>query len=101
MTTDARYVYFLDDDAFQETDRAGFRRRVVNGETLQRCFWRIADQAADGSASFDEACEHGAIRQISVGLWSRRETRDWQTAFTGGEKAYQQRINGMATSCCQ
>ena len=62
---------------------------------------RIGDQAADGSADFDEACEHEAIRQISVGLWSRRETRDWQTAFTGGEKAYQQRINGMAISCCQ
>ena len=46
MTTDARYVYFLDDDAFQETDRAGFRRRVVTGEALQLCFWRIADQAA-------------------------------------------------------
>ena len=46
MTSDPRYVYFLDDGAFQETDRAGFRRRVINGEKLQLCFWRIADQAA-------------------------------------------------------
>ena len=45
MTSDPRYVYFLDDDAFQETDRVGFRRRVVNGENLQLCFWRIADKA--------------------------------------------------------
>jgi hypothetical protein len=48
VTTDPRYVYFFDDDMFQETDRVGFRRRVINGENLQLCFWRIADQA-DGS----------------------------------------------------
>jgi redox-sensitive bicupin YhaK (pirin superfamily) len=46
VNSDPRYVYFLDDGAFQETDRAGFRRRVINGEKLQLCFWRIADQAA-------------------------------------------------------
>ena len=35
------YCYFLDDDKFVDTDRAGFRRRVVTGEHLQMCFWRI------------------------------------------------------------
>jgi hypothetical protein len=35
------YCYFLEDDKFVETDRAGFRRRVVTGEHLQMCFWRI------------------------------------------------------------
>jgi hypothetical protein len=35
------YCYFLDDDAFRDTDRPGFRRRVVTGELLQMCFWRI------------------------------------------------------------
>jgi mannose-6-phosphate isomerase-like protein (cupin superfamily) len=35
------HVYFLDDEAFHDTDRAGFRRRVVTGEHLQLCFWRI------------------------------------------------------------
>lgn len=35
------YCYFLEDDKFLETDRPGFRRRVVTGEHLQMCFWRI------------------------------------------------------------
>lgn len=39
------YCHFLDDDAFVETERAGFRRRVVTGEQLQMCFWRIAGGA--------------------------------------------------------
>ena len=39
------YCYFLDDDTFRETDRPGFRRRVVTGEHLQLCFWRIAGGA--------------------------------------------------------
>ncbi len=39
---DPRYVYFLDDDEFVETDRPGFRRRVVTGENLELWFWRIA-----------------------------------------------------------
>ena len=42
---DNNYCYFLDDDAFVETDRAGFRRRIINGENLQLCFWRIAGGA--------------------------------------------------------
>ena len=43
-----QFVYFLDDDKFQDTDRAGFRRRVVTGDNLQLCFWRIA-AGAEGS----------------------------------------------------
>lgn len=35
-------VWFFDDGAFVETDRPGFRRRIVDGEHLQLCFWRIA-----------------------------------------------------------
>lgn len=37
-----QYCYFFDDDAFVETNRPGFRRRVITGEQLQLCFWRIA-----------------------------------------------------------
>lgn len=37
-----QYCYFFDESEFQETDRPGFRRRVVTGERLQLCFWRIA-----------------------------------------------------------
>ena len=43
-----QYCYFFDDDAFNETDRAGFRRRVITGESLQLCFWRIKG-GAEGS----------------------------------------------------
>jgi hypothetical protein len=39
------YCYFLDEGAFRDTDRPGFRRRVVTGELLQMCFWRIAGGA--------------------------------------------------------
>jgi quercetin dioxygenase-like cupin family protein len=42
------YCYFFDDDAFAETDRSGFRRRVITGESLQLCFWRIKG-GAEGS----------------------------------------------------
>ena len=45
MANDTQYVYFLEDGAFQETERPGFRRRVIEGEHLQLCFWRIADGA--------------------------------------------------------
>jgi hypothetical protein len=36
-----QYCYFYDDAAFRDTDRAGFRRRVITGDALQLCFWRI------------------------------------------------------------
>jgi mannose-6-phosphate isomerase-like protein (cupin superfamily) len=43
-----QYCHFYDDDAFDATDREGFRRRVITGEHLQLCFWRI-DGGATGS----------------------------------------------------
>ncbi len=36
-----QYCYFYDDTEFNETDRPGFRRRVITGDLLQLCFWRI------------------------------------------------------------
>ena len=39
------YCYFFDDDEFVETDRPGFRRRIITGEHLQLWFWRIAGGA--------------------------------------------------------
>ncbi len=35
-------VFFFDEDEFVETSRPGFRRRVMTGDGLQLCFWRIA-----------------------------------------------------------
>jgi len=43
-----QYCHFYDDAAFEATDRDGFRRRVITGEHLQLCFWRI-DGGATGS----------------------------------------------------
>ncbi len=42
MNLTNQYCYFYDDDLFVETDREGFRRRVITGDGLQLCFWRIA-----------------------------------------------------------
>jgi mannose-6-phosphate isomerase-like protein (cupin superfamily) len=38
---DNQYCHFYDDDAFEATDRPGFRRRVITGQSLQLWFWRI------------------------------------------------------------
>lgn len=40
-----QYCHFFDDDAFHETDRPGFRQRVITGDQLQLCFWRITGGA--------------------------------------------------------
>ncbi len=48
LSSDPRYCYFFDDDLFEETDRPGFRKRVITGENLQLWFWRIKG-GADGS----------------------------------------------------
>ena len=48
MSTDAlsnQYCHFFDDEAFHDTDRPGFRQRVITGDQLQLCFWRIAGGA--------------------------------------------------------
>ena len=41
MDDGSDYVYLYDDEEFVETDRPGFRRRIVNGDGMQLCFWRI------------------------------------------------------------
>jgi hypothetical protein len=56
-----QYCYFLDDEAFQETDRPGFRRRVITGERLQLCFWRIA-----GGATGSFLHKHDDHEQIGI-----------------------------------
>lgn len=45
VVNDPRYTYFFDDASFEDTDRPGFRRRVVVGEHLELWFWRIAGGA--------------------------------------------------------
>lgn len=36
-----QYCYFFEEDAFVETNRPGFRVRVIDGDLLQLWFWRI------------------------------------------------------------
>tara|TARA_B110000438_G_scaffold141777_1_gene136805 strand:- start:450 stop:836 length:387 start_codon:yes stop_codon:yes gene_type:complete len=61
VSKDPRFVYFFDNDAFEETNRPGFRRRVISGENLQLCFWRIADQAT-GSVIH----RHDDVEQLGI-----------------------------------
>ncbi|HWL45846.1 MAG TPA: cupin domain-containing protein [Ilumatobacter sp.] len=56
-----QYCYFLDDDAFVETDRPGFRRRVITGDQLQLCFWRIAGGSGGSFLHHHEAHEQLGI----------------------------------------
>lgn len=56
-----QYCHFFDDDAFEETTRPGFRRRVITGEKLQLCFWRIA-----GGASGSYLHRHDEHEQLGM-----------------------------------
>ena len=58
---DSRYCYFLEDDEFEETDRPGFRRRVILGERLELWFWRI-----EGGAKGSFLHHHEANEQIGI-----------------------------------
>ena len=56
-----QYCWFYDDDAFQETARPGFRRRVITGDQLQLCFWRIK-----GGASGSFMHKHDEHEQLGI-----------------------------------
>lgn len=45
MDATSEHVWFMDDEAFEETERPGFRRRIVTGQQLQLCLWRIRADA--------------------------------------------------------
>ncbi len=55
------FCYFLDDDEFEETTRPGFRRRVITGEHLQLCFWRIA-----GGSTGSYLHQHEVHEQLGI-----------------------------------
>ncbi len=55
------YCHFYDDSAFEETAREGFRRRVITGEQLQLCFWRIA-----GGATGSYLHRHDEHEQLGI-----------------------------------
>ena len=56
-----QYCHFFDDDEVVETDRPGFRRRVLTGDNLQLCFWRIA-----GGATGSYLHKHDEHEQLGI-----------------------------------
>jgi Cupin domain len=56
-----QYCHFFDDAAFTDTDRPGFRRRVITGDQLQLCFWRIA-----GGATGSVMHHHDENEQLGI-----------------------------------
>lgn len=56
-----QYCHFFDDQAFEQTNREGFRRRVITGDTLQLCFWRIA-----GGATGSYLHQHECHEQLGI-----------------------------------
>ncbi|MGB3733350.1 MAG: cupin domain-containing protein [Ilumatobacter sp.] len=56
-----QYCHFFDEDAFEDTARDGFRRRVITGERLQLCFWRIA-----GGSTGSYLHQHEAHEQLGI-----------------------------------
>jgi hypothetical protein len=70
MDRDNAYCYFLEDDKFRDTDRPGFRRRVVTAEHLQMCFWRIA-----GGATGSVLHHHAGNEQLGMVMRGRLDFR--------------------------
>lgn len=56
-----QYCHFFDDAAFEETTREGFRRRVITGDRLQLCFWRI-----NGGATGSYLHQHEGNEQLGI-----------------------------------
>jgi mannose-6-phosphate isomerase-like protein (cupin superfamily) len=56
-----QFCHFYDADEFKETDRPGFRRRVITGEHLQLCFWRIK-----GGAQGSFMHKHDVEEQLGI-----------------------------------
>ncbi|MGH9209832.1 MAG: cupin domain-containing protein [Acidimicrobiales bacterium] len=63
-------VWYFDEDTFEETDRPGFRRRIITGDRMQLCFWRIKG-GAEGSVLH----HHPEHEQLGVVVKGRLELR--------------------------
>ena len=56
-----KYCHFFDESAFHDTERPGFRRRIITGDHLQLCFWRIA-----GGATGSFMHQHESNEQLGI-----------------------------------
>lgn len=81
-----QYCHFFDDAAFEETTRDGFRRRVITGERLQLCFWRI-----EGGATGSYMHHHEEHEQLGIVMRGALDFRigdvddDTRTVLGAGE----------------
>lgn len=85
MTWDHQYCHFFADEEFRATDRDGFRRRVITGDALQLCFWRIR-----GGATGSFLHHHIDTEQLGIVMRGKLDFRisddpDDQTRVVLGE----------------
>jgi mannose-6-phosphate isomerase-like protein (cupin superfamily) len=75
------FLWFMDDEAFEETDRPGFRRRILTGDTVQLCFWRIKG-GSEGSVLH----HHPDHEQVGIVVRGQLQLRigDLESAETTG-----------------
>ena len=78
--TDPRFAHFFDESKFEETDRPGFRRRVIVGEHLELWFWRITG-GGEGSIlpRHDANDEFNEVRILDVFAPPRSAPRPMST----------------------
>jgi mannose-6-phosphate isomerase-like protein (cupin superfamily) len=81
-----QYCHFFDDAAFAETDRPGFRQRVITGERLQLCFWRIAGGAGGSFLHHHEHHEQlGIIMRGALDFRIGDEADDTRVVLRAGD----------------
>lgn len=84
-----QYCHFFEDEEFKETDRAGFRRRVITGDNLQLCFWRIAG-GSEGSFlhKHDDHEQLGIIVRGALDFRIGDDATDERRDVIGANQAY-------------
>ena len=95
------YCHFFDDDEFVETDRPGFRRRVITGEHLQLWFWRItggADRLGPAPPRRQRAARHHHPRRARLPDRRRRDDERARRAAAPATSTSPRRPSGTATA---
>lgn len=89
MNLSDEFCHFFEDDEFVETDRPGFRRRVITGENLQLCFWRI-EGGSTGSFlhKHDEHEQLGIIARGALDFRIGRDEDDQSRTVIGPNQVY-------------
>ena len=86
MEISDKLCFFFEDEAFLETDRPGFRRRVMTGDNLQLCFWRIA-----GGATGSFLHHHPENEQLGIVVRGKLDFRIGEPEVRGPHRARRRR----------